>query len=217
MLDPRKNRITKKQRDRVYDEFFADAAVRVDWTSAAQSIDAEDRVVLGPWAGPEATISNLVHEMSHFVEIDERRMTAYGWGLHVPEIHIAGRVCLEPQTRQATERELRVIAFQANILEYLGFPRSVRDLVAPLDWMPDFVFVPIEDGSSAYGDDRTHKLSYEAIQKSQKRWCAKQVEVLRETFTAERFLSEWKRRNAVLKQREASERDRPQPTAPAAT
>lgn len=194
-----KNRVTKKQRDRVYDEFFAGAAVRVDWTSAAQSIDDEDRVVLGPWAGPEATISNLVHEMSHFVEIDERRMTAYGWGLHVPEIHIAGRLCLEPQTMQATERELRVIAFQVNVLEYLGFPRSIRDLVAPLDWMPDFVFVPIEDGTSAFGEDHTHKLGYGDIQKSQKRWCAKRVEALRGTFTTERFLSEWKRRNEVLK------------------
>lgn len=193
-----KNRVTKKQRDRVYDEFFAGAAVRVDWTRQAQSIDGEATVVLGPWAGPEASIANLVHEMSHFVEIDEGRMTEFGWGLRVPEIHIAGRVCLEPQTRQATERELRVIAFQANVLTYLGFPRSTHDLVAALDWMPDFVFVPIEDGSSAFGESRTHKLSYEAIQKSQKRWCAKEVERLRPTFTTERFLSEWKRRNELL-------------------
>lgn len=199
-----KNRVTKKQRDRVYDEFFANAAVRVDWTSAAQRIDEAGNVVLGPWAGPEALISNLVHEMSHFVEIDEGRMTEFGWGLHVPEIHIAGRLCLEPQTRQATERELRVIAFQVNVLEYLGFPRSVRDLVEPLDWMPDWVFVPIEDGSSAFGEDRSHKLSYREITKSQKRWCAKEVERLRPTFTAERFIAEWKRRNELLQRSSGS-------------
>lgn len=217
MLDYLKNYVTKKERTRVYDEFFADAAVRVDWDAAAQSIDHEGNVVLGPWTGPEALISNLVHEMCHFVEIDERRMNVFGWGLDVPEIYIAGHRCLEPQTCQATKRELRVMAFQANVLEYIGFPRSVRTLVRPLDWMPDFVFVPIEDGSSAYGEDRTHKLSYAEITKSQLRWCAKEVEALRETFTTERFLSEWKRRNDVLKQRAASERDQPHPTAPAAT
>ncbi len=194
-----KDRVTKKQQNRVFEEFFADAAVRVDWKSPAQRIDEAGRVVLGPWAGPEATISNLVHEMSHFVEIDEPRMTEFGWGLTVPEIYVAGRLCLEPTTCQATERELRVIAYQANVLEYLGFPRSTRDLVNALDWMPDWCFVPIEDGSSAFGDDRTHKLSYPDIEKSQKRWCAKQVEALRSTFTLERFIAEWKRRNELLK------------------
>lgn len=196
-----KDRVTRNQRNRVFEEFFVNAGVKIDWTpSPAQRIDEAGRVVLSPWAGPEATISNLVHEMSHFVEIDEPRMTEFGWGLRVPEIRIADRICLEPTTCQATERELRVMAFQANVLDYLGFPRSVCDIVEALDWMPDWVFIPIEDGSSAFGDDRTHKLPYNEVTKSQKRWCAKQVEALRSTFTLERFIAEWTRRNELIKQ-----------------
>lgn len=57
-----RDRVTKKQKKRVFEEFFEDAAVQVSWDgpTSAQAIE-NGRVVVSPWAGPEATISNLVH------------------------------------------------------------------------------------------------------------------------------------------------------------
>ena len=203
-----RNLVTKKQRARVYDEFFADAAVHVDWNQVGLSqtlIEDGDGVLvsLSPWAGPVADISNLVHEMAHFVEIDEARMTRFGWGLDVPQVHIGGQSCDQPVTCQATKRELRVMAYQASVLKYLGFPKSIRNLVQPLVFMSDWTLVPLENGIHPYADGAP-KVPYDEIDKSRRRWCAKQIETFSETHTLERFLSEWKRRNEVLKQREAA-------------
>ncbi len=185
-------------------EFFEPGGVTIDWRLQSQRTAEEEgrltQVAIGPWAGPEANISNLVHEMSHFVEIDEPRMACFGWGLRLPEIWVYNRMCVEPTTMQATARELRVFAYQVNVLDYLGEPSSIEDLVGSMVHMPDLVHVPIEDGTQAWSEDRRAKdWDYREIEASQLRWCARQVEEHRKEFTLERFLSEWKRRNETLK------------------
>src|SRR5271155_2850520 len=73
---------------------------------------------LGCRTGPVRTSFGLLHEMSHFVEIDDARMLTEGWGLRLPEVYVPGqyaRMCAVPVTKQATERELRVSAYQWHI------------------------------------------------------------------------------------------------------
>ncbi len=211
MIASKKNKVTLKQKKRVEEEFFTRSFVQVDWDiqgqltynkkKAAQH-EVECGIFIGPWAGPEASLSNLVHEMSHFVEIDEERMDKPAWGLTRPEIWVVDRYCCEPRTTQMTMRELRVLAFQANVLEYLGSPVSITKLVSPTTFMADFYLLPKEDGSTAWGDARDKSLGYQETQKSQLRWCANKVTELRKTHTLELFLSEWKRRNEILLQRD---------------
>ncbi len=44
-----KDRVTRNQRTRVFEEFFVNAGVKIDWTpSPAQQIDEAGRVVLSP-------------------------------------------------------------------------------------------------------------------------------------------------------------------------
>lgn len=165
-----------------------------------QQVDDQGTIFVGNRAGHTRSVSFLVHELSHFVEIDDRRMQLYMWGLHVPTVVICGTTCYEPTTRAMTERELRVMAFQMNLLESLGVPTRAHYLVEALRFMADFLHVPLEDGRSAYGDDgpKDGEMSYREREDSRVRWMAKHVEELRAVHTLERFDQEWTRKIALL-------------------
>ena len=60
--------------------------------------------------------------MAHFVEIDELRSFRGGWGLRTPKIYIFGKEYDQPKTWQASARECRVIAYQANLMEGIRQP-----------------------------------------------------------------------------------------------
>ncbi len=192
--------VTQEQLDRVIGEFFEDAEVKVSVSMQGQRVHDNGAVILGTKAGPGYSLSNLVHEMAHFVEIDEGRMAEPGWGLRVPEQWAYNRMCFEPTTCQATVREIRVMAFQLNILEYLGWPGDENDLINALQFMPDTAFVPLETGVSAYGDD-TPEMPYQDTLKSQQRWRVNECRKYRRQNTADLFCTEWKRRNQLLKER----------------
>lgn len=178
----------------------------------------EDGVIhVGDRSGPNHNdVSALAHEMSHFVEIDDDRMTSYGWGLRLPEVYAINRICIEPLTCQATKRELRVIAFQLNLCEYIGLSLEDDYTVSSLRFMPDTTFVPLEDGSQPYGEITTHGLDYNEIQASQQRWRLNQVKALRAIHTLDVFLSEWGRKVEVLERR-LRRRRKPSPWAKAET
>ena len=159
----------------------------------------EDGVILvGDKAGPAYDLSNLCHELSHFVEIDDARMTSPSWGLRVPEVWVYNRMCIEPETIQMTERELRVTTFQKNLMDYLGFPVTVEELVASLKYLADYIHVPLEDGSKAWGSGRHPALSTQAIEESQFRWRAAWVYRALPEFSIERFRAEWNRKVKLL-------------------
>jgi hypothetical protein len=157
-------------------------------------------VWIGNRAGPALALSNLVHELCHFVEIDDARMTVHGWGLHVPQVVILGQVCNEPVTKKMTERELRVIAYQLNVLESIGAPSRAKNLVSSLQYMSDFIYVPLEDGRSAYGEDSPDREEMSSREKdaSRIRWMANKVTELRAQYTLERFDREFFRKAQLL-------------------
>lgn len=161
-----------------------------------QKVLNDGTIVIGNKAGPSSynTISNTCHEMSHLVEIDDARMRCYGWGLKLPEVWVYDRTCIEPTTHQITDRELRVMAYQVNLLKYIGVKYSVEKIVGVCQYLDDTTFVPIEDGRQPYGEDKSHGFDYDEIKASQQRWRVNQVNQYRKEFTIERFMSEWNRK-----------------------
>lgn len=163
-----------------------------------QRVDDAGVVYIGNRAGPSRAFSNLAHEICHFVEIDDARQQLHGWGLKVPSFTILGQVCVEPVTRKMTERELRVMAYQANLTEALGAPARVSNMVRALQFMPDFMQIPLEDGEPAYTGNGTSRVPYAEVDPSRIRWMTNRVQELRKDFTFERFRSEWSRKIALL-------------------
>lgn len=165
-----------------------------------QFVDRDGVIYVGNRAGPTRDLSNLAHELSHFVEVDDTRVGFYGWGLKAPEKWILGHRCCEPITMQMTERELRVIAYQVNLLESLGSPSRPRTFVRSLIYMADFIYVPLEDGRSAYGDDAPtfEEMGPREKDESRIRWMTRRVEAMRSEYTLERFDSEWTRKLNLL-------------------
>ncbi len=163
---------------------------------------SEDGIVrIGDRAGPGRALSNTVHELAHFVEIDDARQQTFGWGLHVPTVVVCGQTCTEPTTHKMVDRELRVMAYQVNLMQALGAPpMRVRRLVQALQYMPDFILVPLEDGRPAYGEGAPSRkeIPYEKVDPSRISWMVNRVQELRAEFTFERFRAEWFRKIALL-------------------
>lgn len=180
---------------KLLDFFKKGGPVRYDW--ALQGNDVRDGVlILGGRAGPKRRRSDLAHEMSHFVEIDDARMLKRGWGLIYPQVEIAGRFYDQPTTMKMIERELRVLAYQANLLEGDGGGRvDTLKLVKALVFVPDFFFVPLEDGREPH---LAEDVPYADREPSKLRWLRNRVEVLRAEHTLERFRHEWNRKVNLL-------------------
>lgn len=79
----------------------------------------------GACAGPSCGFGNLAHELAHAVEFgaknfDTRAPDGY-FIFHVPSVEIAGVVCREPSTNQASLRECRVGGIEKRILREAGY------------------------------------------------------------------------------------------------
>lgn len=156
-------------------------------------------VFVGDRAGPENHVTNLCHELAHFVEIEDYRMTRYNWGLTVPSVYIVDRLCVEPRTTQITEREIRVAAYQYNLLNYIGCKRTIKNLVSSYQYLPDFMLVPLEDGTMPYGEEgKITKLPYEKIDKSRLKWIENRTRDILKDYSVDRFISEWERKIKIL-------------------
>ena len=174
--------------------FNGDRCIGIKRGLEGQTLTETGKVLIGDRAGPSLEISNLVHEMCHFVEIDDVRMKMRGWGLRVPEIWVFDRMCVEPRTMQMTERELRVAAYQANVLKYLGYSDDTGEITSSFKYLPDILFVPMEDGRSAWGIG-SEDLGYDKKTESQLRWLANRAQELRSEYTLDRFMNEWERKS----------------------
>lgn len=162
----------------------------------------QDVVIFGASAGFNIRNENLLHEMAHFVEIDQRRIARSGWGLDCKtKVRVMGQYCNEPRTCQATLRECRTIAYQKNLADFLGIEHDHVDFCRSLQFMPDTTWVPLQDGSMPYAENNMLDLSTIDIRKSQHVWCCAKVEEYRKELTAGKFLAEWYRRRSVLEQR----------------
>lgn len=188
-------------------EFLNTNFIQYEEGFEGQKVLDDGSIVIGNRAGPSSysesfQITNLVHEMAHLVEIDDLRMRCSSWGLKLPKIWVYDRMCVEPRTNQITCRELRVIAYQVNVLDYIGEENSVDGITSSLVWLADTCYVPLEDGSMPYAEGRTHKLDYDEIKASQQRWRVNEVNRLRKEYTLERFISEWHRKIKYLNENE---------------
>jgi hypothetical protein len=126
--------------------------------------DGKTKVALaiGCRAGPMDNISleNLSHECAHMVEIDERRSFCPSWGLKTRKVVCLGQEFDEPLTWQPTQRECRVIAYQANFMEAMGYAFDVRDFASALRWMPDWCNVPVDTSEDDYSKTEEKRLNF---------------------------------------------------------
>lgn len=95
------------------------------------------------WAGPDASMWNVIHEMAHFVEIDDARCHRSGWGFVWPEKEIFGQIVCEPKTAQDIQRECRTFAIQIHILErYCPEEVDITYMAELTKWQPGWGNVP---------------------------------------------------------------------------
>lgn len=179
-LNPRDAKLLKV----VLSDFFG-GSVKFD-LEEGQGVDDKGVVTLGCRAGPSLDIFNLFHEMSHLVEIDDARAGAWGWGLSFgKEISIPGYGTFhEPQTWQATQRETRVMAFQANVMLHYQRRPNFRYFAKLCDHLVDYYNVPFKR-------ETRHRLLAERIAKL----------AASPKYSFERFRSEWARKNGLLKEK----------------
>ena len=103
------------------------------------------RVIIGTRAGPKNQLYNVLHELAHFIEIDENRCNKPGWGLKYGKwvdnpfprpYSPAG--WHEYSTDQHIRREIRVWAYQANLHQHFGLKVDFEDLAEAALYLPDF-------------------------------------------------------------------------------
>lgn len=177
------------QQDQLMEIYFKDSPIVVDWDFHHSQKVEDGKLVLGPWAGPSQCITNVIHEMGHLVEIDDARILAHGWGLHVPMTECLGREYPNPVTPKACMREVRVFAMQWQLQNFLGIKTEIRELVRLNRFLPDFCFVPKEgeqEGES-YDEPRLRYLERRLL------------EYVKGKYTLEFFNREWSRKNELLR------------------
>ena len=95
--------------------------------------------VIGPWAGPQAEIENLLHEMCHFAEREVDKLLQFpfsSWGFSYGKYwEVLGRFGYEPQTDASVLREQRVWAYQISLQKHLGVEVDPYDLVSSAQYM----------------------------------------------------------------------------------
>lgn len=173
-----------------------------------QNISEDRKIIFGLRCGPLSyDIQSLIHEMAHFVEIDEKRMFKYAWGLKLPEKYVLGRRCIEPTTNQPTMRELRVGAIQMNILEWLGengyihydryaydwqskyvtelysLDEAIANFIRSMDFMPDWYMIPGK------------------TKEARTLWMTRKLKRFMKTYTIEWFLKRWGQRCEIVRQK----------------
>lgn len=113
--------------------------------------------VLGGTAGPEASISNLLHEICHFAELEPKRLLkfpSYGWGLYQGKFWQIGTSWgHEPSTDQQVQREARVWAMQLSLERHFNINDSAQELVRSAVWLPAWCFYR-RKFTNYYGDKK---------------------------------------------------------------
>jgi hypothetical protein len=156
----------------------------------------DDVLWLGRRAAFEASDESLLHEMAHFIEIDDERCVTFGWGLSVTQVFILGQFYNEPTTFQACARELRVSAIQKVLSEHFGIAFSDQywgKLV--YDFVPGslFAYQEYEDVVPLSKDDRPYKERERALIDRFARDIREQAKKLK----IEQLRAEWDRKCAV--------------------
>lgn len=132
------------------------------------SVRDSGEMILGLRSGPEVCVSALVHEMAHFIEIDDSRAFSTGWGLEFRIVEIMGHSCCEPTTCQGLLREVRVCAIQMQLSSHFGMSPDKADLeytVKSLRHLPDYCMGFAHYGISGFHDADLHGPIWDDVQK----------------------------------------------------
>ncbi len=168
-------------------------------TSSTQIRD--NRLHLPTWSGPYRVTAAVLHEISHIVEIDDKRCHLPDLGLKWGDLKqvILGKEYQEFTTWQASQREIRVFAIQRHLVEHYK-PQDKYAKYATLThyenevcntitrFMDDSCFIP-RKGRGSFDQKK-----YPAIKA-----------MLREEYakhTFESILGEWNRKMAIIRKRQ---------------
>lgn len=124
-----------------FQEWFS--GTNVSFSEDVEGNEIENgKLILGMRAYTDVSVDNLLHEMSHFVEIDDDRCGMLGWGLRVARICVMGTWCTNIQTFQACEREIRVHGIQRVLASTANAPFDAREKAELIwDWIPGSCYV----------------------------------------------------------------------------
>lgn len=117
-------------------KFTESGTIMVDPDSEGAKYES-GRLTLGMRSGPSQDMTNVLHELAHLVEIEDDRIGSNNWGLRIRRVEILGRLVIDPQTPQATQRECRVFGIQARMMEAVGIPYDMDEFVDLNKWLPD--------------------------------------------------------------------------------
>jgi hypothetical protein len=132
-------------------EMLHDIRQMVDPLEVDVNVNGQDirngRVVVGCKAGPLVAISHLLHEVCHFIEIDNRRVLKWGWGLKygktVPNPYptaYAPSYFQEFRTDQHIQRETRVWAMQYVLSKSVNVEVDAYNLAGSAKYLPEFSY-----------------------------------------------------------------------------
>lgn len=176
----------------LYNEWFSHTKLNFSPQVEGNCID-DGRMVLGMRSGPVKDEDALLHEMGHFVEIDDARCTLPGWGLHVTTVCFPGHPpCLDPRTFQACEREIRVMGIQRVLAAH--FNMDFDDFYhAKLiwDWVPGVFFMP------GLPSCRDESVSRDDLYKARVERMMEMIVESSAQWTVDRIYAEWTRKCAI--------------------
>lgn len=169
------------------DFFPEESPIVIDVTIEGQEV-RDQKYVIGPWAGPEADIENLFHEMGHFADREIKQLEKYpnsSWGYHYGQYwEIGHHYGWEPQTDQSVKREARCWAFQISLMSHYQLKVETKRIVRPARFMPAFAL---------------YQKTLNETQKIQK--LATEVQELSKTsHTYDKFCQAWQVRTRHLKE-----------------
>lgn len=168
----------------------------IDPEVQSQSIAEDGTILLGTGMHfKKCDASFTFHELSHFLEVDTRRMGKKDWGLRYPKAtwYSRGRYGwgkeYHPKTYKGLERELRVIAIADTIAGHFDPKKHVqrdRKLIETTSLLNSVVGADLCPGKN---------------RKEKTAWCLEQYTKLRAQYTYEGLYAEWLRRTKLLKRR----------------
>jgi hypothetical protein len=180
-LEPQEFWTKSESHSKIYDTFIKDSQVKV-FQGEGQQVKGNN-LLLGTKIGPNLhDLSALIHEMSHLIDINDKRVLKPGWGFFYGQsIEIMGRTYKEPVTYRASLRECKVLAIQQKIQESVGITADSKELIRPLQFMNDWCLIP---GKT---DEDRYTFLIERLNEYSK------------NIDLEYILSEWNRKQEILR------------------
>jgi hypothetical protein len=191
------NKVDKSLLKEISNRFFIGNPVKIAQKKSGQSLNERGCFVLGTWAGPEATIGNLFHEMGHLAEREVRQLKKrpmHSWGFKFGKrMNLAHQSWDEPQTDQQVMREARVWSYQLSLSREFGVKETALELCESAVYLPAFChfeFKICEKNNITEYRDR-EKVAVEEL--------ANIVEDGAKIYTYDKFVKDWNHRMQKLK------------------